>query len=124
MVAPNVVYSNTKPTVHDCTHLDTCEYVGGVSQFSIGDRFRICRMCGEKDRVLNLENHHFSVLNRPRDLVTQIDREEYLEIERSFDKKKSEYRELYRARVLRQVREAFDAGVLTEEDLRVFWAYI
>lgn len=112
MVAPNVFYSNTKPTVRDCAHLDTCEYVGrGESGLPIA--FRICRKCGEKDQVLNFSKFLFSVLNRPRDLVTKLTREEYLAIERSFDEKKPEYRE----RVLRQLQEALRAGAIDGQDV-------
>lgn len=120
MVASPTIYSGTKPTVHDCAHLDTCEYYSGPKMTigRAGKFLRVCRTCGEKDEVLNLENHFFSVLNRPESLVTQITKDEYLAIEKSFDKKKPEYRE----RVLRQIREALSAHVLTADELRVFWS--
>lgn len=108
MVAPPTIYSNAKPTVHDCKHLDTCEYLQLGERHHVGERFRICRTCGEKDRVLNMSSHHFSVLNRPESMVTMIGVKEYLAIERSFDQKSPEYR----ARVFRQVHEAIAAHVL------------
>lgn len=113
MVASPAIYSNTKPTVHDCAHLDTCEYFESSHHFCIGDIHRICRTCGEKDRIMNLDNYHFSVLKRPRDFVAQLTRDEYLAIERSFDKKKPEYRE----RVLRQLQEALRVGAIDGQDV-------
>lgn len=119
MVASPAFYSNTRPTVHDCAHLDTCEYVSDEARrdaelHHLMTAFRICRACGQKDQILNVSNYRFSVLNRPRDFVTKITRDEYLAIERSFNQKKPEYRE----RVLRQIREVLDARVLTVEDAR------
>lgn len=111
MVAPVNVYSQTVATVHDCAHLDTCEYSACYS----GDYFRICRTCGQKDQTPSLSHHHFSVLDRPRDFVRRISREDYLAIERSFDQKKPEYRE----RVLRQLREALMCGAVNMANIEV-----
>ena len=126
MVEPPVFYSNTKPTVHDCAHIDTCEYISDSAMrdakiyHSIPVTFRICRTCGQKDQRLRPSNYHFSVLNRSSDFVTGITRDEYLAIERSFDVKKPEYR----ARLMRQVREAVEARVLTADELREIWALL
>ena len=119
MVEPPVFYSNTKPTVHDCAHIDTCEYISDSAMrdakiyHSIPVTFRICRTCGQKDQRLRPSNYHFSVLNRSSDFVTGITRDEYLAIERSFDKKKPEYRE----RVLRQLQEALRVGAIDGQDV-------